>query len=413
LDDPWKCVNAIAVFGSWLCLLGVAFAALGGTAAAQETVPLDRLDHIHGLAVDPDKPTELYLATHHGLFRASPDGTATRIGASQDDLMSFSVHPTDPEVFYASGHPPGGGNLGFLTSGDRGRTWQPLSAGADGPVDFHAMAVSRADPRVIYGLYKGLQVSENAGRTWRVAGPLPKEIFDLAASVQAARRLYAATRGGLMASPDGGGSWTPLDQGGRPVTLVHVADGGRIYVYVYGVGLVAGMEPGRDWELRSGAFGDRFLLHLAVDPDDPERLHAVADTGAVMTSRDGGRTWGSYLGHDRETPAVVARAGRLYNEVCASCHGDKGVGERPDDMYAVDAYGFVAPPLDDSSHGWHHSDSNLAETVLNGSPRNPRMMPFKELLSEEDALDLVAYVKSLWSPGKLACQGARHMRCPH
>jgi hypothetical protein len=25
----------------------------------------------------------------------------------------------------------------------------------------------------------------------------------------------------------------------------------------------------------------------------------------------------------------------------------------------------------------------------------------------------VAYLKSLWSPRNLACQGARHMRCAH
>jgi cytochrome c553 len=380
--------------------------------AGAEIVPLDRLDHIHGLAVDPDDSSRLYLATHSGLFLATPTGLATRVGDIRHDLMSFAVHPADPDVFFASGHPPGGGNLGVLASRDRGESWQRASAGAGGPVDFHAMDISRADPKVLYGVYKGLQASGDGGTTWRQTGSLPKDTFDLAASARAPDTLYAAARGGLFVSRDGGGNWAQASPQPRPATLVHVTDK-EVYAFVYGVGFLAGQEPGLGWEVRSAAFGDRFLLHMTVDHDNPNLFHAVADTGAVLTSEDGGRTWASYMGHDWETPEVVAEASRLYDEICKSCHGAKGVGERPEDMYAKDDYGVVAPPLDDSAHGWHHSDSNLTETILNGSPRNPRMMPFKEIISEQDARNLVAYLKSLWSPRNLACQGARHMRCPH
>jgi hypothetical protein len=39
------------------------------------------------------------------------------------------------------------------------------------------------------------------------------------------------------------------------------------------------------------------------------------------------------------------------------------------------------------------------------------MIPFKELVTENEARSLVAYIKSLWGFRSLACQGARHMRC--
>jgi mono/diheme cytochrome c family protein len=152
---------------------------------------------------------------------------------------------------------------------------------------------------------------------------------------------------------------------------------------------------------------------MAIDPNDPDRIHVVADTGAIVTSRDGGRTWVSYIGHDRETPERVAAARKTFEEYCQSCHGEKGVGERPKDIHGQDEYGFVAPPLDNSSHGWHHDDGNLAYTILNGSPRNPRMLAFKEIISEEDAKNTVAYIKSLWNFRSLACQGAMHMKCMH
>jgi mono/diheme cytochrome c family protein len=387
------------------------FLALQGRAVHAETTILDRLEHIHGLAVDPERPERLYLATHSGLFLASPSGTAIRVGSAKDDFMSFAADPNEPNTFYASGHPPGGGNLGFLVSRDRGGSWERLAAGAGGPVDFHAMDVSRANPQVIYGMYQGLQASRDGGRTWRVVGELPKETFDLAASARNRDKLYAAARGGLFVSQDGGQSWAPATMQRRPATMVHVAEAGRVYAFVYGVGLLASDDTGQGWELRSDRFADRYLVHMASDPSNPEVLHVVSDTGAIVTSRDGGRAWVSYVGHDRESPEQVAEAGQLYGRLCQSCHGAKGVGEKPGNLRAMDEYGFVAPPLDDSSHGWHHGDDGLVRTILDGSPRNPRMMPFRELVTEGDARDLVAYIKSLWSFRSLACQGARHMRC--
>jgi len=396
-----------------LALVIPAFLAVQGGSARAETITLDRLEHIHGLAVDPERSERLFLATHSGLFLASPDGTATRVGVSQDDFMSFAADPSDPSTFYASGHPPGGGNLGVLISRDGGRRWERLAAGDGGPVDFHAMDVSPADPRVIYGMFKGLQVSRDGGRTWRTVGTLPKDTFDLAVSARNPNRLYAAARGGLFTSDDGGERWRPAIMQRRPATLVHVTRDGRVYAFVYGHGLLAGNEAEAEWELRSSRFADRYLIHMASDPARPEVLHAVADTGAIMTSRDGGRTWASYVGHDRERSARIAEGARLYGRLCRSCHGARGIGERPENPGAMDEYGFVAPPLDDSAHGWHHSDTNLARTILNGSPRNPRMLPFAELVSEDQAGSLVAYIKSLWSFRSLACQGARHMRCMH
>jgi mono/diheme cytochrome c family protein len=396
---------------SILVLLGLGSQVVGGALA--EVIPIASISHIHGLAVDPERLSQLYLATHDGLFLAAPDGSATRIGDSKDDLMSFAAIPDNPDMFYASGHPPGGGNLGVLSSGDRGVAWQRLSAGVGGPVDFHAMAVSRADPKVVYGLYNGLQVSRDGGLTWVNAGSVPEKTFDLAGSARDPETVYAAAMDGLFVSRDSGRNWSPVFMQKHPTTLVEISAAGRIYAFVYGVGLMKGEESGAGWKVQSTDFGDRYPVKMAIDPSDPDRIHVIADTGAIVTSKDGGRTWVSYKGHDRETPERVAAARKTYEEYCQSCHGEKGVGERPKDMHGQDEYGFVAPPLDNSSHGWHHDDGNLAYTILNGSPRNPRMLAFKDILPEEDAKNTVAYIKSLWNFRSLACQGALHMKCMH
>src|SRR3546814_8406373 len=82
-----------------------------------------------------DLPDSFYLATHHGFFVVGPDGVARQISETEDDFMGFTPHPADPDVLYASGHPAGGGNLGFIVSRDGEQTWAKLSDGADGQVE--------------------------------------------------------------------------------------------------------------------------------------------------------------------------------------------------------------------------------------------------------------------------------------
>jgi photosystem II stability/assembly factor-like uncharacterized protein len=209
------------------------------TAQTVETTPVGQLaqhTHIHGLAVDKQDPSRLLIATHHGLFRADPDGAAERISPVQD-FMGFNPHPSNPTTLFASGHSAEGGNLGFITSTDGGKNWKVVSPGAGGPVDFHQMTVSPADPNTIYGAYRGLQVSRDAGETWEVVGPTPERLIDLAASAQSADTLYAATEGGLSISTNAGKVWKPLIEE-VPVSLVEVTPDGRLYAFVIGRGLV-------------------------------------------------------------------------------------------------------------------------------------------------------------------------------
>lgn len=282
------------------CIVAMAAAGLPASLAlsAGETSvsSLAGKTHFHGIAVDPGNPSHLYLATHHGLFRVGPDGTARRISETDDDFMGFTPHPTDASTLYASGHPVGGGNLGFITSSNGGKSWTRISTGVRGPVDFHQMDVSRADPKVIYGVHGGLQVSSDGGRSWRMAGPVPKGLIDLAASAMEANVLYAATRGGLLKSTDAGRSWQYNYTLRRPVTMVQATSRGDVYAFVVGTGLIRTKEPGLNWRTIGGKLGSRYILHLAVDPTKVGNLYAVTfdpqtRRSAVLASRDGGRSW--------------------------------------------------------------------------------------------------------------------------
>ena len=280
---------SFAAAGAALITLSAASATGGSPAEVVSLAQLRAKTHIHGLAVDRDDPSRLLIATHHGLFRAGPNNQAERVSQVQD-FMGFNPHPRDASTFYASGHPAAGGNLGFIASTDGGRTWTQISAGVNGPVDFHQMTVSPADPRIIYGAYHGLQLSRDGGKSWTIVGPTPEKLIDLAASAKNADTLYAATEAGLLISIDAGKSWKDFLIGG-PVTSVEVAPGGAIYAFVVGRGLMRSADATSGFTEVGGGFGDGYLLHLAIDPQNPDRLFAATARGEVLRSTDHGRTW--------------------------------------------------------------------------------------------------------------------------
>lgn len=110
-------------------------------------------------------------------------------------------------------------------------------------------------------------------------------------------------------------------------------------------------------------------------------------------------------------PEAVVRGKQLYGKYCQACHKEDGVGEPPI-PWSIRKRGYLtAMPLNETSHAWHHGDEQLAQIVLQGLKRTNRMPGWKAVLSEKEARDIVAYIKSLWSSRILACQGPKHMSC--
>jgi photosystem II stability/assembly factor-like uncharacterized protein len=260
-------------------------------ADSARAVSINDVSHIHGIAVDPNDTSRLYLATHHGVFHTSPDGTAQQVSENSNDYMGFTPHPTDAQVIYASGHPSQGGNMGVLISRDGGRSWTQLATGVDGPVDFHAMDVSRADSNMIYGVYGDVQVSRDGGITWAAVGAPPADIIDIAASAINPDFVYAATLNGLTVSRDAGSSWEPTGSQGQPASLVQTAPDGTVYAFIVGSGLMQSPGAALDWRPLNDDFGERVLLHLAVDPTNPDHIFGVTDESEILVSTDGGRSW--------------------------------------------------------------------------------------------------------------------------
>jgi photosystem II stability/assembly factor-like uncharacterized protein len=250
--------------------------------------------HGHGLAVDVADANVLYIATHRGLLALEGERDLYRVGRSRDDLMGFSIHPTDPKAFFSSGHPQRGGNLGMQRSDDRGITWRKIASGIDGPVDFHALAVSPMDPQLMYGWFGALQRSADGGQTWERLDTTLAGTVQLVGDPRTTDRVYAATRSGLFISGDRGMTWTDAapSLSGSTVTAVNIDPrDGSLLAFAPASGLVRIGGNGTTPELFGERFGGDAVLFLARDSRLPDRVYALTAKNAIYRSSDSGTTW--------------------------------------------------------------------------------------------------------------------------
>lgn len=160
------------------------------------------IEHVHALVRDPNLGRVL-AATHAGLYEITPNGGASRVGGSGDDLMSLTIDSSGN--LYASGHPgtasAATNPLGLIRSSDGGRTWVPISR--QGESDFHALTVHGS---TIVGLADTtLATSRDAGRTWQVGARADAATLTLDSST-----LWVAGPSGLQRSSDDGANLQPV-----------------------------------------------------------------------------------------------------------------------------------------------------------------------------------------------------------
>ena len=109
--------------------------------------------------------------------------------------------------------------------------------------------------------------------------------------------------------------------------------------------------------------------------------------------------------------AAIAAGRQVYQEYCASCHGVNLEGEAG--WRERDGEGYLpAPPHDENGHTWHHPDEQLLAITrfgvapLAGNGYRSRMGGYGDVLSEEEMLAVLAYIKSRWPEDIIA----RHNR---
>lgn len=207
--------------------------------------------HVHGLGVDPEDRTILYIATHGDFYQSVMGAPPIKVDEQRADYMAFNAPPKPGYPLYASGHPETGGNTGLIQSTDGGKTWQHVSNVIEPSVDFHAMAVSKMDPRIIVGFdsaARGLFKTTDGGKTWETLQQ-PEYINALAISPFDSNVIMAGTDRGIFKSDDGGQSWSQMGSYSKlNVSALAFDDDAILFASVDTFGLVSSSNFGESWD---------------------------------------------------------------------------------------------------------------------------------------------------------------------
>lgn len=114
---------------------------------------------------------------------------------------------------------------------------------------------------------------------------------------------------------------------------------------------------------------------------------------------------------DPADQSLVIQGKAIYVNNCAACHGESLQGQ-PNWRERMPNGRLPAPPHDKTGHTWHHSDGMLVDMVRNGlvpgktaPPGYVSDMPaYRDILSDQEIIAVLAYIKSTWPPKVLQAQ---------
>jgi mono/diheme cytochrome c family protein len=155
---------------------------------------------------------------------------------------------------------------------------------------------------------------------------------------------------------------------------------------------------GRDRFCRNSGF-----LQLASKKEGEKVMKYFGFSGLVLAA-----TVGAAAAQD----AQLVMGETLYKESCANCHGADLEGQ-PNWRTRLSNDRLPAPPLDASGHTWHHPDSVLIDitkhgpTAIVGNGYESDMPGFEGVLTDQEIVAIIDYIKSTWPERMRASQESR------
>ena len=203
-----------------------------------------------------------------------------------------------------------------FVSTNKGTTWTQTSFAqvTENPNDNfrrygQKMAVDPNNPNIVYvgTPQNGLWVTKDGGKTWAQVSAIPVSgtssgqypgitgiMFDPAiggAVNGVTQTIFASSYGnGVYESTNGGSTWTKLSGGPSDVEYATVGPNGAYYA--------VGDNSQNLWRYYNGAWteliagnGGQGVQAVVINPNNPNEIVAVAQSGYLNVSYDGGTTW--------------------------------------------------------------------------------------------------------------------------
>ncbi|MCA1321473.1 sialidase [Bacillus tianshenii] len=261
----------------------------------------ETINHIHGIGYLGDKK-ELFLATHHGLFRFTEEKWY-KTSRNNHDYMGFQA--TD-EQFFSSGHPELGSDLknplGLIKSKDKGNSMEKLAF--YGEIDFHYLAAGyKSHTLYVFNeqensLKIGLHYSIDEGQTWETAsmkGISANSIGNIATHPTVSENVAISTNKGLFISSDFGNEFKLLTSS-NPVTTVEYQEDSLIYFILENnetklLTYNLKNETTDELSLPEGVSSKNPIMFIATNPENRTEITAVSLNNDIFQSHDNGASW--------------------------------------------------------------------------------------------------------------------------
>jgi photosystem II stability/assembly factor-like uncharacterized protein len=281
----WAYVLAVAALLAAIAggafLLGKDRAQSGAEGPAAST-GLPNTPDYHSLLVAPSDARHVLLGTHAGLYESRDGGrTWEKTALAGEDAMNLAR--SEGQTVWTAGH-----NV-FAKSTDGGPTWTDVRPDGLPSLDIHGFAVDPSTPTRLYAAVAGagLYRSDDDGQSFDLlSDEVGGAVFALAVTPDG-RILAGDQQQGLLASDDGGKSWTSVARAGILGLAINPADPKTIAAG--GPGVLLSTDGGRNW--RQVLALSEGVGPVAWSQSDPEIGYAVGFDRVFYRSGDRGRTW--------------------------------------------------------------------------------------------------------------------------
>src|SRR5579859_5615571 len=255
---------------------------------------------LRALSMAASDPKIVVVGALDGIYRSRNSGhDFERISpvnhAEIKNVESIAIDPVNPDVIYA-----GTWHLPWKTE-DGGKTWHNIKKGVIDDSDVFSIVIDRAQPANIFiSACSGIYRSDSAGELFRKIQGIPysaRRTRMLQMDPTDHNIVYAGTTEGLWKTADGGATWKHMTGSNIIINdvLIDPRQPSRVLLATDRSGVLASDDGGVTFTASNRGFTHRQAAALLVDRGSSNVLYAGVlndkEFGGVFVSRDAGQTW--------------------------------------------------------------------------------------------------------------------------
>jgi photosystem II stability/assembly factor-like uncharacterized protein len=255
---------------------------------------------LRALAISASNPKVLVAGALDGIYRSRDGGRNwSRISpenhAEIKNVESIAIDPVDPEVIYA-----GTWHLPWKTE-DGGKSWNSIRKGVIDDSDVFSIVIDPARPSNLFiSACSGIYRSESAGALFRKIQGIPysaRRTRMLQMDPRDHNVVYAGTTEGLWKTMDSGLTWTRMTPANVVINdvLIDPRRPARVLLATDRSGVLASDDGGVTFTASNRGFTHRQAAALLVDRKDSSTIYvgllSDKEFGGVFVSHDAGQSW--------------------------------------------------------------------------------------------------------------------------